>query len=112
MRKAGIILLVIAITAGAVFGFMQTGFFQKAIWVFQGTAFTGPAGSQDGHGFQGGRPDGQRPRGDRPEGHGPNGGSAVSLAKTGWFALIMAFFAMVSCLLDGGVRRAAARRRH
>jgi hypothetical protein len=133
MRKAGIILLVLAITAAAGFGFIRTGFFQKLIRVFQSTSagFTEraagavrPDGSPEGRGFPGGGSEGRRPRdgggrgggleGRGLEGGAPGGGQSVgglSLAGVGWFAAIMAFFAMATFFLDRGVRRTAARRR-
>jgi hypothetical protein len=129
MRRLGIVLLVLAITAAAGFGFIQTGFFQKAVWVFQGASLSLPGGSPDGRAFQGGGSEGQRPRdgerrsgprdGGGPGGQGFKGGApgggqptgGLSLAKAGWFAAIMVFFAMLTVLLDRGLRRTAARRR-
>jgi len=128
VRKAGIAVLFLAVTAGAVLGVIRTGFLQKAVWVFQGTSQAAPGpqasppGPADGTAVRPGAPNGgfgERRggpgggNGGSGTGHGPEGGApqaSLNLANVGWFALILAFFAIGTALLGVLRKRLAGRR--
>lgn len=106
MRKIAIVVLALAVTAGAVLGVVKTGFLGKAVWVFQTSSITAPGGRGGG---SLGRADGAggpqvalrdgahfgKP-GEGKGGRDGAAGSGVNLGNVGWFALIMAFFAMAA----------------
>ena len=116
MRRIVFVVLALAVLAGAVLGFVKTGFFSKAVWVFEPATKTEPDLSEDGLRNQSGSTDRTD---ERPGAHvgkpgelkgglqGPYNpsGFGIYLVNVGYFALILTFFAMGTCLIARFAKR-------